>query len=612
MKKILLFILIVSINNLYSRITNFEVIIKLDNHNSNLVYLKKIFPKDSIELNTNMLQTWKISFKDSIPYYYLNCLKESNQIINYLVNKSLSTRSTIPNDPYFVNQPYHSNKINLGFSIPYGINTIDAWDFKKKITNANGDTIVVAICDFGFDINHEDLDFFTNYNEIPNDSIDNDNNGAIDDFKGWNIAQNNSNTNGTGNGHGTPACGRIAAIGNNNKGVCGVAWNCKLLPIAEVTSVDLALKSFEYIYNMKRIYIDSKGKKGAYIVAINFSLGKRGRDIEDDIWCQMFDSMGSVGIITTVAVDNLNQNVESYQDMPVLCNSPYMINVTACDTVLIGLNGSAYSKKYVHLAAHNSYYSTFPGNSYYNVTPGASFSAPLVAGTIALMYSNFDKVFLDTLIKNPKIMTLKIKDIILKQVDVSPNLLNKVLTNGKLNVFKTIKIALTLKDSLPKPYLCLNKTVKIVNSSTLEAIQDTVNYQWYRCNPWQKITNETKKTFTTSTRGSYAVIVSNGVCTDTSDCVALYSQSSSLGKGNPNTGISIYPNPAKDKLNIDFDQFYPSTKLRIYDMLGKLMYSADYKQIDKLQIEVDKFPIGIYSLHLAQDNEIHNFKFVKE
>jgi hypothetical protein len=145
------------------------------------------------------------------------------------------------------------------------------------------------------------------------------------------------------------------------------------------------------------------------------------------------------------------------------------------------------------------------------------------------------------------------------------------------------------------------------------SLRDTYKtYQWYLCSLWKKITNETKKTFTTTTRGSYAVIVSNGVCTDTSDCVVLYSQSSSLGKGNPNTGISIYPNPAKDKLNIDFDQFYPSTKLRIYDMLGKLMYSADYRQIDKLQLEVDKFPKGIYSLHLAQDNEIHNFKFVKE
>ena len=53
----------------------------------------------------------------------------------------------------------------------------------------NGKEFVIAVIDDGFLTNHEDFAdiFFINNNEIPNDGKDNDGNGYIDDYSGYNV-----------------------------------------------------------------------------------------------------------------------------------------------------------------------------------------------------------------------------------------------------------------------------------------------------------------------------------------------------------------------------------------------------------------------------------------
>jgi serine protease len=425
-----------------------EVLVQVTAENSNFNYVQALFPNEKISLTAASFQIWKVEFQPKIDLIRLYELIRQGKIIQLIRNRKLDARGTSPNDPLFIKQPYLFNKIDLGKTIPFGISAEDAWDYNKSAVTARGDTIVVAVCDFGFDTAHEDLDYFINKKEIPYDGIDNDSNGAKDDYRGWNVGDNNAILAGTRTQHGMTVCGRIAAKGNNGKGVTGVAWNCKLLPLNNIATIEFSIKSFEYIINMKRLYHNSNKQKGAYIVAVNYSLGTSGfLPVDEPLWCAIFDSLGKVGILSSCAVDNKQQDVESYQDMPILCNSPYMINVTACDSANIGLTGSAFSTKYVHLAAPNTNYSTLMNNSYGLQPAGASFSAPLVAGTIALMYSNFDTKLLDTLHKNPNLVLKKIKEVIIKQVDVSTNLTGKLVSNGKLNLFKTIKTARTLQDS---------------------------------------------------------------------------------------------------------------------------------------------------------------------
>lgn len=426
-----------------------QVLVRVKPENSHRDYLAKLFPNEKIEISVESFQLWKISFSDSIPFSYIRQQITEGKILSYTRNRALQSRSTTPNDPLFSQQWHHLNNFNPGQNVTYGINSICAWDNRKDITTLQGDTIVVAALDFGFDTFHEDIDYFINRNEIPHDSIDNDNNGAIDDYRGWNAGSNNSDiTKGGDRSHGMRVVGAIAAKGNNNIGVSGVTWNAKILPIAEIGTIEWSIKAIEYCIKLKRLYWSSNKQKGAYIVALNYSLGTTGfLPDEEPLWCAAYDSLGNVGILATCAVDHTYKDVSIYQDMPILCNSPYQINVTTYDKFNLAVEGHGYSTQYVHLAAPHYFHTTWNDNKYGNSNSGSSFATPLVAGTIALMYSSFDAKFLDTLHKNPKLVSLKIKSTILQQVDITDSLKTKVMSKGKLNVCKTITQSKTLQDS---------------------------------------------------------------------------------------------------------------------------------------------------------------------
>ena len=96
-----------------------------------------------------------------------------------------------------------------------------------------GDSVVVvAILDTGCKLDHTEFSgrIWINHGEIPNDNIDNDNNGFIDDVNGWDF-DNNDNDPTDIEGHGTSMASVIGANGNNNSLLAGVDWNCKLMVI---------------------------------------------------------------------------------------------------------------------------------------------------------------------------------------------------------------------------------------------------------------------------------------------------------------------------------------------------------------------------------------------
>jgi len=92
--------------------------------------------------------------------------------------------------------------------------------------------IVVAVIDTGIDINHPDLkdNIWKNPKEIPNNNIDDDNNGFVDDVHGWNFVPNNNNLS-DDHGHGTHIAGIIGAVGGNGIGISGVAPKVSLMAL---------------------------------------------------------------------------------------------------------------------------------------------------------------------------------------------------------------------------------------------------------------------------------------------------------------------------------------------------------------------------------------------
>ena len=108
----------------------------------------------------------------------------------------------------------------------HGIDAEVAWPL-----SSNASEVIVAVIDSGIDPLHPDLSgvLWNNDDEIPNNGIDDDGNGYIDDTYGWDFTGEYDNIPQDGHGHGTHVAGTIAAIRNNNEGIAGVADNVKIM-----------------------------------------------------------------------------------------------------------------------------------------------------------------------------------------------------------------------------------------------------------------------------------------------------------------------------------------------------------------------------------------------
>jgi subtilisin family serine protease len=120
---------------------------------------------------------------------------------------------------------------------------------REAWTTTKGAGVVIAIIDpDGVQRNHEDLmpNQFINTSEgITENGIDDDNNGLIDDWSGWNFGQNSNNPT-TPRPHGTAAAGVAAAACNNGLGGCGTAPEAKILGIAQGRTVEDDANAFYY------------------------------------------------------------------------------------------------------------------------------------------------------------------------------------------------------------------------------------------------------------------------------------------------------------------------------------------------------------------------------
>ena len=316
-----------------------------------------------------------------------------------------------PNDPDFSRLWGMNNTGQTGGTVDADIDAPEAWDV------STGDTVIVGVIDTGVDTAHVDLhaNLWTNPGEIPNNGIDDDGNGYIDDMHGWDFV-NNDNGPVDDHGHGTHTSGTVAAVGNNSIGVAGVCWKARIMALKFLDAggygnTSNAVLAVAYATKMKARLTSNSWGGGGYSQALKDAI----------------DSAGAHGILFVAAAGNNSSDNDAYPNYPCGYNSDNIIVVAATDHNDQMASFSNWGATTVDLAAPGvSVYSSLPGDSY-GYYSGTSMACPHVSGAAALVWSKY-----------PNLTYLQVKGRIVDMADKLPNLAGKCVSGGRLNVFMSI------------------------------------------------------------------------------------------------------------------------------------------------------------------------------
>lgn len=386
-----------------------------------LQYKKKL----SNSLNIHLLSS------NSTPQIFQK-IQEHPSIQSVQKNKIITWRNS-PNDALYDTQ--------------WALDTIkaeQAWQYTTGGLTAHGDSVVCAVIDRSFYVPHEDLkdNIWRNHAEIPNNQIDDDGNGFVDDYMGWQLVfENDRHDYGNISNHGTSILGIIGAKGNNNLGTTGINWDIKLMLLSahtatEITKISNIIEGYSYALDMRKAYNQSNGQNGAFVVSTNSSWGIDFEWAENHpIWCALYDSLGTVGILSVAATTNTDNDVDRYGDMPCSCSSEYLLGVS--ESSREDERHAGYGRKSIDLFAPAASKST-RWSDFYGDFGGTSGAAPHVTGAIALLYAYPNANWATMVKESPQEAAQLVKSILLNSVDKKPAFKESV-SEGRLNLGKAMK-----------------------------------------------------------------------------------------------------------------------------------------------------------------------------
>lgn len=341
-----------------------------------------------------------------------------------------------PDDPGFASgDQWHLNNIGQSGGVADAdIDAPEGWETMNSASN-----VIVALIDSGVLQTHEDLaaNLWTNPGEIPGNGLDDDNNGYIDDIHGISAVPDGV---AAGNptdvfGHGTHVAGIVGAVGNNGRGVSGVAWRVQIMACRLFRDNNVSGSESDLV-----ACLDYARAKGAKVINCSFVT-----PVVSSAVSNAFVAVRNAGIIVTAAAGNSGANNDVSPQFPASLKIDNIVAVTA--TTRTDDQVYNYGPTSVHLGAPgSSILSTYyRSDADYGYLSGTSMASPCVAGAVALMRARF-----------PSSTAQQIIARLLGTVDPLPSLAGRCTTGGRLNLARALGPADYIRQPVPFAWVPTN------------------------------------------------------------------------------------------------------------------------------------------------------------
>ena len=299
---------------------------------------------------------------------------EDTENLEAKINRLLAQPNVVYAEPYYLPRPLFipddpAAAVNGSQTYLSIIRAYEGWEFEK------GDsTVVIGILDTGVDLSHEDLTDNIFYNpDDPINGIDDDGDGYVDNYHGWDFANNDHDPTADFSQHGTSVAGISSARTNNGKGMAGVGFKTRFLPVKIFNTENNAFNNgYEAI-----LYAAGQGCK---VINLSWGIANTFSNYARDI---INFAVLDMDVVVVAAAGNTNAELNFYP-----ASYENVLSVGASDYNDQKAGFATYSHFIDVMAPGAGEYTTKNGNTY-GISTGSSFASPMVAGVAALVRSRY-------------------------------------------------------------------------------------------------------------------------------------------------------------------------------------------------------------------------------
>ena len=519
---------------------------------------------------------------------------------------------SIPNDPFA--DPVSGSQYYL-----QQINAYKAWDVSKGDTN-----VVICVVDNGIDWNHPEVKTKIKRNQAdPYDGVDNDNDGYIDNYMGWDVANLDPYPeDSTGvRAHGTSVAAIAAGLSDNNLGIASVGYNCKFIPIK-------IFKDGNPAGNEAYDGVICAAEHGCKVINLSWGQVKNYNQYE-----QAVINYAAIDNDAVVVAASFPKEGEFVYTFP----GDYDNVLSVAGLQANGLKAVPQSYHYwLDLSVPTEYIATADLNGGYRAPSGISVGVPMVSGAAALARS-----------VHPELSSTQIQELLrvtsfnVDTIGTNKNYKEKI-GKGRLDVYKALTDTTT-------------PAIRILNYELTKMAGDTISLQLgFRNYLWKaqglmfnfrqlyggfEIIDSTAEygalgmgdsSFTSyanikirilpySTNNSFELI-RIGI-KDTANKYDDY-QYFSLDKTSINppiitklaaeeeaiTDVKMFPNPCAEKIYFELED---AEQISISDLTGKVIF--DQKNPSQIvTVNMEEMKAGIYLAKIRTKTGTHSSKFIKK